>query len=258
MITIRGLDKTFISPGGDRVHALQSVSLDIAEGEWVCVVGTNGSGKSTLLGALAGQFAPDAGTILISEMDVTKQPEYRRARLVGRVFQDPFRGTCPQLTVLENLRLAHLRGQKKLPRIGLNRRAREEYSDRLAHLKMGLENRKGAQVGTLSGGQRQALTLLMATLQRPQILLLDEHTAALDPSAAERILQLTHELVRENQLTTLMVTHSPRQATDLGDRTVMLHHGRVVRDWRGEARKEKTSQDLLDAFAQLQLESIAL
>jgi putative ABC transport system ATP-binding protein len=258
VISIRGLDKTFVSPGGDRAHALRNVSLDIAEGEWVCVVGTNGSGKSTLLGALAGQFAPDAGTIFIGENDVTKQAEHRRARLVGRVFQDPFRGTCPQLTVLENLRLAHLRGQKKLLRIGLNRRTREEYSGHLAHLKMGLENRAGAQVGTLSGGQRQALTLLMATLSRPQILLLDEHTAALDPSAAERILEITHGLVRENQLTTLMVTHSPRQATDLGDRTVMLHHGRVVRDWSGESRKEKTPQDLLDAFAQLQLESVAL
>jgi putative ABC transport system ATP-binding protein len=258
MISIRRLSKTFTSPGGDAAHALQNVSLDIAQGEWVCVVGTNGSGKSSLLGALAGQFTPDTGQIFINDLEVTRQPEYRRARLVGRVFQDPFRGTCPQLTVLENLRLAHLRGQKKLPRIGLNRRAREEYSQRLAHLKMGLENRAGAQVGTLSGGQRQALTLLMATLSRPQILLLDEHTAALDPSAAERILQLTQEIVRENQLTTLMVTHSPRQATELGDRTVMLHHGRIVQDWSGQLRKEKTSQDLLDAFAQLQLESAAL
>lgn len=257
MISLRNVDKTFVQPGGDRTHALRSISLDIAEGEWVCVAGTNGSGKSSLLGALAGHFSPDAGTISINNADVTKQPEYRRARLVGRVFQDPFRGTCPQLTVLENLRLADLRGQRKLLRIGLNRRVRLEYSERLAHLQMGLETRINAQVGTLSGGQRQALTLLMATLSRPQILLLDEHTAALDPSAAERILQLTNDIVRENHLTTLMVTHSPRQATELGDRTVMLHHGRIVQDWNGQSRKEKTSQDLLDAFAELQFESVA-
>lgn len=256
MISLRNIDKTFVQPGGDRTHALRDITLDIAEGEWVCVVGTNGSGKSSLFGALAGHFIPDGGTVSINNRDVTKLPEFRRASLVGRVFQDPFRGTCPHLTVMENLRLAHLRGRRKLLLIGLNRRVRSEYCDRLAHLQMGLENRANAQVGTLSGGQRQALTLLMATLSRPQILLLDEHTAALDPSAAERILQLTQGIVRENHLTTLMVTHSPRQAIEQGDRTVMLHHGRIVQDWNGQARREKTTQDLLDAFAELQFESV--
>lgn len=256
MISLRNIDKTFVQPGGDRTRALRNITLDIDEGEWVCVVGTNGSGKSSLLGALAGHFMPDAGKICINEQDVTKLPEHRRAKLVGRVFQDPFRGTCPHLTVLENLRLAHLRGQRKLLRIGLNRRMRDEYCDRLAHLHMGLEHRLKAQVGTLSGGQRQALTLLMATLSRPQILLLDEHTAALDPSAAERILELTHNIVRENHLTTLMVTHSPRQALELGDRTVMLHHGQIVQDWNGESRQAKTTQDLLDAFSELHFESV--
>ncbi len=152
--------------------------------------------------------------------------------------------------------MAHLRGRRKMLFIGLNRRMRSEYCEHLAHLKMGLENRANAQVGTLSGGQRQALTLLMATISRPQILLLDEHTAALDPSAAERILELTNNIVRENHLTTLMVTHSPRQALELGDRTVMLHHGQIVQDWQGTMRQEKTSQDLLDAFAELVFESV--
>lgn len=256
MISLRNIDKTFVQPGGDRTRALRNITLDIAEGEWVCVVGTNGSGKSSLFGALAGHFTPDAGKVFINEQDVTNLPEHRRAKLVGRVFQDPFRGTCPHLTVLENLRLAHLRGQRKLLRIGLNRRMRDEYCDHLAHLQMGLEHRVKAQVGTLSGGQRQALTLLMATLARPQILLLDEHTAALDPSAAERILELTQNIVRENHLTTLMVTHSPRQALELGDRTVMLHHGQIVQDWNGESRQTKTTQDLLDAFSELQFESV--
>ncbi len=256
MITLRNIDKTFIQPGGDRTHALRKITLNIAEGEWVCVVGTNGSGKSSLFGALAGHFIPDSGTVSINDKDVTKLPEHRRASLVGRVFQDPFRGTCPTLTVMENLRLAHLRGQRKMLFVGLNRRMRSEYCEHLAHLKMGLENRANAQVGTLSGGQRQALTLLMATISRPQILLLDEHTAALDPSAAERILELTNNIVRENHLTTLMVTHSPRQALELGDRTVMLHHGQIVQDWNGVMRQEKTSQDLLDAFSELVFESV--
>ena len=251
MIEITALQKTFTQPGGERVPALRGIDLTIPAGQWVTVIGTNGSGKSTLLNALAGSFFPDGGSITIDGIDVTKQPEYRRAALVGRVFQDPFKGTCPSMTVAENLRMAELRGSRRGLRVGLGRAATDRYRELLSKLGMRLEGRLTASMGTLSGGQRQAITLLMATLKRPQLLLLDEHTAALDPRAAEQVLMVTRDVVRESQLTTLMVTHSMEQALELGDRTIMMHRGAIVADLIGEERKATRVADLLERFAKL-------
>ncbi|HMA20795.1 MAG TPA: ATP-binding cassette domain-containing protein [Gemmatimonadaceae bacterium] len=251
MIEIENLQKTFTQPGGDRVPALRGIDLVIPTGQFVTVIGTNGSGKSTLLNAVAGTFLPDAGTIRIAGVDVTRQPEFRRAALIGRVFQDPFKGTCPSMTVGENLRMAELRGQRRGLRVGLSRSALERYHALLKGLGMRLEGRLQATMGTLSGGQRQAVTLLMATLERPQLLLLDEHTAALDPRAAEQVILITGQVVRENQLTTLMVTHSMEQALEQGDRTIMVHRGEILADLSGNEREGLDPNDLLRRFSEL-------
>jgi putative tryptophan/tyrosine transport system ATP-binding protein len=251
MIEIEKLEKTFTQPGGERVPALRNVDVVIPSGQFVTVIGTNGSGKSTLLNAIAGAFLPDAGTIRIDGRDITRQSEFRRAALIGRVFQDPFKGTCPSMSVAENLRMAELRGSRRGLRVGLNRLAFERYRALLAGLGMRLEGRLKASMGTLSGGQRQAVTLLMATLQRPQLLLLDEHTAALDPRAADQIIDVTGQVVRENALTTLMVTHSMEQALELGDRTIMMHKGEVLADLSGSEREGLDAGDLLKRFTEL-------
>lgn len=251
MIEIRGLEKTFTQPGGERVPALRGIDLTIPSGQFVTVIGTNGSGKSTLLNAVAGSFFPDAGTILISGVDVTARPEHRRAELIGRVFQDPFKGTCPSMTVAENLRMAELRGSRRGLRIGLSRSAMTRYHELLSKLGMRLEGRLNASMGTLSGGQRQAITLLMATLKRPQLLLLDEHTAALDPRAAEQIILITNQVVREHSLTTLMVTHSMDQALEQGDRTIMMHRGELLADLSGSDREGLDASDLVKRFSEL-------
>ena len=251
MIEIERLEKTFTQPGGERVPALRGIDLVIPTGEFVTVIGTNGSGKSTLLNAVAGSFLPDAGTIRIAGVDVTRQPEYKRAALIGRVFQDPFKGTCPSMSVAENLRMAELRGCRRGLRVGLSRGALERYHVLLKGLGMRLEGRLKASMGTLSGGQRQAVTLLMATLSRPQLLLLDEHTAALDPRAAEQVIYITDQVVRENKLTTLMVTHSMEQALAEGDRTIMVHRGEIMDDLSGDDRKGLDAGDLLKRFTEL-------
>lgn len=251
MIEIENLQKTFTQPGGDRVPALRGIDLVIPTGQFVTVIGTNGSGKSTLLNAVAGTFLPDAGTIRVAGVDVTRQPEFRRAALIGRVFQDPFKGTCASMTVAENLRMAELRGQRRGLRVGLSRSALERYHALLKGLGMRLEGRLQATMGTLSGGQRQAVTLLMATLERPQLLLLDEHTAALDPRAAEQVILITEQVVRENQLTTLMVTHSMEQALEQGDRTIMVHRGEILADLSGSEREGLDPNDLLRRFSEL-------
>ena len=251
MIEIEKLEKTFTQPGGERVPAIRSVDLVIPTGQFVTVIGTNGSGKSTLLNAVAGSFLPDAGTIRIDSIDVTQKPEYRRASLIGRVFQDPFKGTCPSMSVAENLRMAELRGQRRGFRVGLSRAALERYHEQLKGLGMRLEGRLRASMGTLSGGQRQAVTLLMATLKRPQLLLLDEHTAALDPRAAEQIIAITDTVVRENKLTTMMVTHSMDQALEQGDRTIMMHKGEILADLSGKEREGLDPNDLLKRFTEL-------
>ncbi|MEP6905003.1 MAG: ATP-binding cassette domain-containing protein [Gemmatimonadales bacterium] len=251
MIEIDRLEKTFTQPGGERVPALRDVDLVIPSGQFVTVIGTNGSGKSTLLNAIAGAFMPDAGTIRIDGTDVTRQPEFRRAALIGRVFQDPFKGTCPSMSVAENLRMAELRGSRRGLRVGLSSSALDRYRGLLAGLNMRLDGRLKASMGTLSGGQRQAVTLLMATLRRPQLLLLDEHTAALDPRAADQIIHVTNDVVREHSLTTMMVTHSMEQALEQGDRTIMMHKGEVLADLSGSDREGLDAGDLLRRFTEL-------
>jgi putative ABC transport system ATP-binding protein len=251
MIEIERLEKTFTQPGGERVPALRGVDVIIPTGQFVTVIGTNGSGKSTLLNAVAGSFFPDAGSIRIDGIDVTNKPEYKRAALIGRVFQDPFKGTCPSMSVAENLRMAELRGQRRGLRVGLSRSSLERYYEQLKGLGMRLEGRLRASMGTLSGGQRQAVTLLMATLKRPQLLLLDEHTAALDPRAAEQVIRITEEVVRENKLTTMMVTHSMDQALEQGDRTIMVHRGEILADLSGSERAGLDANDLLKRFTEL-------
>jgi putative tryptophan/tyrosine transport system ATP-binding protein len=251
MIELTSLEKTFAQPGGDVVPALRGVSLTIPAGQFLTVIGSNGSGKSTILNVIAGTYLTDTGTIRIASVDVTRWPEHRRAAHVGRVFQDPFKGTCPSMTVAENLRMAELRGKRRRLRVGLDRASLERYREALASLGMRLEGRLQASMGTLSGGQRQAVTLLMATLTRPDLLLLDEHTAALDPRAAEQIMLVTDHVVRAQRLTTLMVTHSMDQAVRFGDRTVMMHRGMVIADLSGDERRGVTEADLLVRFAEL-------
>jgi putative ABC transport system ATP-binding protein len=251
MIEVSALEKSFEQPGGERTPALRGVDLTIPAGQFLTVIGSNGSGKSTILNLIAGTYPPDAGTIRVAGTDVTRWPEHRRAALVGRVFQDPFKGTCPSMTVAENLRMAELRGRRRWLRVGLNRASLERYRERLASLGMRLEKRLEASMGTLSGGQRQAITLLMATITRPTLLLLDEHTAALDPRAAEQIMAVTEHMVRTHALTALMVTHSMEQAVRFGDRTVMMHRGMIVADLSGDERRGVTEADLLVRFAEL-------
>jgi putative ABC transport system ATP-binding protein len=251
MIEITGLEKTFEQPGGDRVRALSGVDLTMPAGQFLALIGSNGSGKSTILNAIAGTFLPDAGTITIGGNEVTRLAEHRRAGLVGRVFQDPFKGTCPSMTVAENLRMAELRGLRRGLRVGLHRACLERYHTQLSSLGMRLEGRLQAAMGTLSGGQRQAVTLLMATIRRPELLLLDEHTAALDPRAAEQVMRVTEQVVRSHRLTTLMVTHSMEQAVQFGDRTIMMHRGSIIADLAGDERRGVTEADLLVRFAEL-------
>jgi putative ABC transport system ATP-binding protein len=249
MIRARGVVVVFNPGTAMETRALDALDLDIAEGEFVSVIGSNGAGKSTLLNALTGDVRLAAGRIEIAGSDVTDWPPARRAGLVARVFQDPMAGSCADLTIEENLALAAARGQRRGLGLALDRRRRDEFRNRLRLLGLGLENRLADRMGLLSGGQRQAVSLLMATLRPMKILLLDEHTAALDPKTAEFVLDLTRRIVTGQKLTTLMVTHSMRQALDHGERTVMLHEGRVVLDVAGAERKGLDVPDLLALFS---------
>ncbi len=248
MLEISHVSKTFQKGTANEVRPLRNVSLSLEEGSFVVVIGTNGSGKSTLLNAVAGTFPLDEGRIRLGGKDITAWPEHKRAARIGRVFQNPFSGTAPGMTIAENLAMAVRRG--RFPGLGwaLNRRLLERFRERVATLNMGLEDRLDTEIGGLSGGQRQALTLLMATWQRPDLLLLDEHTAALDPRSAERIIRLTHEIVTQEKLTTLMVTHSMIQAANLGDRLIMMHKGEIIRDFSGAEKKRQRPDDLLAHF----------
>lgn len=228
--------------------ALKGLSLTINDGEFVTVIGTNGAGKSTFLNAISGAVKVDSGKIIINNKDVTKTSTHQRANLVARVFQDPLAGTCESLTIEENMALAYKRGETRFLKGALNHQNREIFKEKLAILKLGLENRLTDRMGLLSGGQRQAVSLLMASLQPSKILLLDEHTAALDPKTASFVLELTDKIVSENKLTAMMVTHSMQQALTHGTRTVMLHQGQVVLDVSGEQRQGMTVQDLLNMF----------
>lgn len=248
MITINDLVKTFHRGSVNEVLALAGINLQVRRGDFITVIGSNGAGKSTLLNCLAGSYGIDSGHILVEEQDVTRWPEYRRAILISRVFQDPLLGTCGKLSIEQNLALASRRGQHHGLGKGVKQSDRTLFSNQLRHLGLGLEDRLKDPVGLLSGGQRQALTLLMATLVKPQILLLDEHTAALDPKTAQQVLELTKQLVKEQQLTALMVTHNMRQALQLGNRLIMLHAGRIILDVSGDEKSAMSVEKLLAQF----------
>ena len=251
MLQIRGASKTFHGGTPNEVRALRGVDLSINEGSFVVVIGTNGSGKSTLLNAVAGGFPVDAGTLILDGVDVTTWPEHRRAALIGRVFQNPFSGTAPSMSIAENLALAARRGCRRGLGWALRRSTLLEFRERVRRLNMGLEERLENPIGTLSGGQRQALTLLMASWLKPKLLLLDEHTAALDPRSADQVIQLSEEIIAREKLTTLMVTHSMQQATHLGDRLVMMHRGQVIHDFRGAEKQRLRADDLLNRFEEV-------
>jgi len=248
MLQIDHISRTFNPGTQNEVRALCDVSLTVTDGSFLIVLGTNGSGKSTLLNAIAGTFMVDCGRIVVAGEDITRWPQHRRARLIGRVFQDPFRGTAPTMSIAENLVLASRRGRRRGLGLAVNRRSIGELRDRIRPLNMGLEDRLHNPIGSLSGGQRQALTLLMASWLKPELLLLDEHTAALDPKTADQVIRLTHEIVERDGLTTLMVTHSMQQAVNLGDRIVMMHKGRILHDLKGSERARVRPEDLLRRF----------
>ena len=250
MLEVRNIFKTF-NPGTiNEKRALNGLNLHLKPGDFVTVIGGNGAGKSTMLNSVAGMFPVDAGSILIDGVDVTHLPEYKRAKYIGRVFQDPMMGTAATMQIEENLALAARRGKPRTLRIGITKQEREEYREQLKILDLGLEDRMTAKVGLLSGGQRQALTLLMATLQKPKLLLLDEHTAALDPKTAAKVLEATERIVRKDNLTTMMITHNMRDAIAYGNRLIMMYDGHIVVDVAGEEKKNLTVEQLLNLFSQ--------
>jgi putative ABC transport system ATP-binding protein len=251
-LVVQHLHHTFFPGTPNEQRALQGVDLTMEERDFVVVIGGNGSGKSTLLNAIAGALPIDRGTVQLAGRDATGLPEWRRAALVGRVFQNPVTGSIPQLTVAENLAVAAKRGRRRgVVRGALARGRRRDLAARVGELGLGLEDRLDTPVGALSGGQRQALTLLMATLVRPEILLLDEHTSALDPRSTEQVVQLTDQIIRKEALTTLMVTHSLPQAVALGDRLVLMHQGRIVQSIGGARKRQLRVEELLDSFERL-------
>lgn len=251
MLEVNNISKTFFPGTVNERRALDDLSLNLAEGDFVTVIGSNGAGKSTLLNAVAGRLIMDRGTISIGGTDVFRLPEYKRARYVGRVFQDPLAGTAPTLTIEENLSLALRRGQSRGLGASLTRKRRELFTEQLATLELNLENRLTAKVGLLSGGQRQALSLLMAGFTHPKIMLLDEHTAALDPQRAALVTELTQRIVDEDGLTALMVTHNMEQAIRLGNRLIMMHEGRIVYEADRETKSKLSVPDLLREFSRI-------
>jgi putative tryptophan/tyrosine transport system ATP-binding protein len=251
MLSLSHVTKTFFPGTVNERRALAGIDLDLAEGDFVTVIGSNGAGKSTVLNVISGELTPDTGTVRVDDRDVTRLKDYRRASLVGRVFQDPMAGTAPHLTIEENMAIADKRGARRLLRRGVTAAKRRRFAEELAVLELGLENRLKAKVGLLSGGQRQALSLLMATFSDPRILLLDEHTAALDPQRAELVTRLTEQIVTEKKLTTLMVTHNMEQALRVGNRLVMMHDGRIILDLSEQEKRGKTVRDLLGEFEKI-------
>ncbi|MBK7921523.1 MAG: ABC transporter ATP-binding protein [Veillonella sp.] len=249
MLEVKNMVKTFFKGTVNEKTALQGVNLKLEEGDFVTVIGGNGAGKSTLLNSVAGVFPIDEGEILIGGNDVTKMPEYKRAKYIGRVFQDPMVGTAGNMQIEENLLLALRRGKTLGLKWAFVPEEREFFKERLSLLGLGLEDRLTARMGLLSGGQRQSITLLMATMLKPELLLLDEHTAALDPRTAENVLQLTDKLVQEHNLTTLMITHNMRDALRFGNRLIMMNAGQIIFDVRGDEKKNMTVQDLLERFS---------
>lgn len=251
MLKIDNIQKTFNVGTVNEVKALENICIEVEESSWVCVLGTNGSGKSTVLNAIAGSFPVDEGSIVLDGVDITKWSENSRAKYIGRVFQNPFSGTAPGMSIQENLALALKRGKRRGLGWGLPSSLIADLKKMVAPLNMGLEERLDSPIGKLSGGQRQALTVLMATAVKPQLLLLDEHTAALDPKTAAKVIELTQQIVNRDKLTTLMVTHSMQQAVSLGDRIIMMHHGKVAYDFKGEDKKRLKVNDLLSLFDEI-------
>lgn len=248
MLEIKNVHKTF-NPGTiNEKKALNGLDLVLNEGDFVTVIGGNGAGKSTMLNMVAGVYPVDCGNIIIDGVDVTKLPEHKRAKYIGRVFQDPMTGTAASMQIAENLALASRRGQRRGLGAGLKHKEKEEYRELLKSLDLGLEDRLTSKVGLLSGGQRQAITLLMATLKKPKLLLLDEHTAALDPKTAKKVLDLTEKIVEENNLTTIMITHNMKDAIAIGNRLIMMNDGKIIYDVAGEEKKSLTTADLLAKF----------
>ncbi len=248
MLEIRNISKTFNKGTVNEKQALSNLSLTLEDGDFVTVIGGNGAGKSTLLNAIAGTWYVDRGKIILDGQDLTRIPEYKRAAFLGRVFQDPMKGTAPDMEIAENLSIAARRGKKRRLVRGIRKNERSEYREILSQLELGLEDRLSTKVGTLSGGQRQALTLLMASLNKPKLLLLDEHTAALDPKTAAKVLELTDKIVKKDNLTTLMITHNMRDAIKHGNRLIMMHEGKVAVDIRGEEKQNLTIEQLLELF----------
>ena len=251
MLEIKSIYKTFNAGTVNEKRALQGIDLHLNEGDFVTVIGGNGAGKSTMLNAVAGTWFVDSGSISIGGVDVTHLPEYKRAKFIGRVFQDPMMGTAPTMQIEENLALAARRGQTRGLGWHISKEEREQYRQLLKDLDLGLEDRLTSKVGLLSGGQRQALTLLMASLKKPKLLLLDEHTAALDPKTAAKVLALSDQIVEENHLTTMMVTHNMRDAIAHGNRLIMMYNGRIVIDVSGEEKKKLTVPQLLELFSKV-------
>ena len=257
MLKIQDVHKTF-NPGTiNEKKALNGVNLVLNEGDFVTVIGGNGAGKSTVLNMIAGVYPVDSGSIMIDDIDVTKLPEHKRAKYLGRVFQDPMTGTAADMNIEENLALAARRGKQRFLGWGITAKEREEYKERLGSLGLGLEDRMTSKVGLLSGGQRQAVTLLMASLRKPKLLLLDEHTAALDPKTAKKVLELTEEIVAKDNLTTLMITHNMKDAIRLGNRLIMMHEGKVIYDISGEEKKNLKVADLLAKFEEVSGDELA-
>lgn len=251
MLDVQQISKTFFPGTVNEKRALIDLSLRLDEGDFVTVIGSNGAGKSTLLNSVAGRYPIDSGDIVINGKSVARMPDFRRARYIGRVFQDPMAGTAPDLTIEQNLALALRRGKPRGLKIGVTGARRTQFRDELATLELGLEDRLTAKVGLLSGGQRQALSLLMAAFTKPAILLLDEHTAALDPARAEHVSALTERIVAQERLTTLMVTHNMGQAIRLGNRLIMMHEGRIIYEVAGEQKAATTVADLMERFAKI-------
>lgn len=247
MLQLNNICKTFYPGTVNEKKALDNLSLNVADGDFISIIGGNGAGKSTLFNTICGVFLPDCGNVILDGKDITFEKEYKRSKMIGRLFQDPLKGTAPNMTLEENLALAYLRGNKG-SFFGLSSKDRRYFKERLAELGLGLEDRMKSKVGLLSGGQRQALTLLMATLVPPKLLLLDEHTAALDPATAEKVLQLTADITAKDKLTCMMITHNIQSALQLGNRTIMMDNGNIVLDISGDERKNMTIEELLNRF----------
>ena len=257
MLKIQGVYKTFNKGTVNEKRALNGVDLTLNEGDFVTIIGGNGAGKSTLLNSICGVFPVDAGSIVIDGTDVSRLPEHKRAKYLGRVFQDPMMGTAADMWIEENMSLAYRRGQSRGLRWAITSKERKIYKEMLSQLGLGLEDRLSTKVGLLSGGQRQALTLLMAVMRRPKLLLLDEHTAALDPKTAATVLELSEKFISEDNLTTMMITHNMKDAITHGNRLIMMHEGRIIYDVSGEEKKNLTVDDLLKKFADLSGEEFA-